>query len=205
MLKSSSFNIEKIKKKIGRSDRLAFRKLFNNYYPRLLNYSFVIIKNHESAEDIVLEVLHSIWEKRDKLKWIERFETYLYVCTKNKTLDQIRKNSKFLNVSFSKPHYKEYITHQNPEIQYLNMELLDIVDIAILNLPEKTRLVYRLIKEDGLKYQEVADVLGVSVKTINNQLVCAVKSVRETVTNYFSEQKQNPVVRSVKSLSFLKL
>ena len=97
MLKLSSFNIEKIKKKIGRSDRLAFRELFNNYYPRLLNYSFVIIKNHESSEDIVLEVLHSIWEKRDKLKWIERFETYLYVCTKNKTLDQIRKNSKFLN------------------------------------------------------------------------------------------------------------
>jgi RNA polymerase sigma-70 factor (family 1) len=205
MLKSSSFNIEKIKKEIGRSDRLAFRELFNNYYPRLLNYSFVIIKNHESAEDIVLEVLHSIWVKRDKLKWIERFETYLYVCTKNKTLDQIRKNSKFLNVSFSKPHYKEYITHQNPEIQYLNMELLEIVDIAILNLPKKTRLVYRLIKEDGLKYQEVADVLGVSVKTINNQLVCAVKSVRETVTNYFCEQKHNPVVRSLKSLSFLKL
>lgn len=199
-MKLSDFNLDKIKDKIRRSDESAFKELFNYYYPRLLNYSFVIIKNHESAEDIVLEVLHSIWDQREKLNRIVRFESYLYVCTKNKTLNQIRENSKFLNVSFSKSHYKEYITYQNPEIHYLTIELLKIVDKAILGLPEKTRLVYRLVKEDGLKYQEVADILGISVKTVNNQLVCAVKSVRESVTDYFSEQKQNPVLRSLKSL-----
>jgi len=204
-LESLNFNIDNLKNEIARSNELAFRKLFDYFYPRLLNYAFVIIKNHESAEDIVLEVLHSIWENREKLKTIERIESYLYVCTKNKTLDQLRANSRLLNARINQPNYKEYITHQNPETEFINLELLEIVDKAILDLPEKTRLVYRLVKEDRLKYQEVADILGVSVKTINNQLVFAVKSVRECVLNYMSEQKQIPVLRSLKSLLFLNL
>lgn len=197
-------NIDNLVKRIAKSDESAFRELFNRYYPRLLNYTFVIVKNHESAEDIVLEVLHSIWERRANLSNIDRFENYLYVCTKNKTLDYHRKNSKLLNASFGEPHYKEYITHQSPEQHLLNAELIQILDDAILKLPEKTRLVYRLIKEDGLKYQEVADILGVSVKTVNNQLLSAMKSIRSNVTKYFSNDRQSPGFMTLRSLlSFL--
>ena len=165
----------------------------------------MIIKNHESAEDIVLEVLQMIWEKREELDMIDRFESYLYVCTKNKTLDRHRVNSKLLNVSFSEPHYQEYITHQNPEIQFLNRELLEVIDRAILDLPEKTRLVYRLIKEDDLKYQEAADILGISVKTVNNQLVSAVKSIRIKVTDYLSREIPSPMFKILKTLVFFQL
>ncbi len=71
-MKSIQFNIDKIKKRISKSDETAFRELFNNFYPRLLNYAFVIVKNNESAEDIVLEVLHTVWERRTRLKEIDR-------------------------------------------------------------------------------------------------------------------------------------
>lgn len=201
-MRSNKFNIDDVKNRISRSDESAFRQLFDYFYPRLLNYSFIIIKNHESAEDIVLEVFHMIWEQREKLNGIDRLESYLYVCTKNKTLDHHRKNSKLLSVSFSEPHYQEYITHQNPEIQFLNRELVEAIDRAILNLPGKTRLVYRLIKEDDLKYQEAADVLGVSVKTVNNQLVSAVKSIRASVTTYLAREKPTARLNVLKSLIF---
>lgn len=204
-MKSTIFNIDELKNKIQRSDKSAFRQLFDHFYPRLLNYSFVIVRNHESAEDIVLEALQMIWEQREKLERIDRLESYLYVCTKNKALDRHRKNSKLLNVSFSEPHYKEYITHQNPEIQFLNRELLEVIDRAILGLPEKTRLVYRLIKEDDLTYQEAADLLGVSVKTVNNQLVSAVKSIRISVTAYLSREKPTARFSVLKSLIFFQL
>ncbi len=196
------FDIDGLVKRIAKSDEAAFRELFNQYYPRLLNYTFVIVKNHESAEDIVLEVLHSVWEKRAKLNEIDRFENYLYVCTKNKTLDYHRRNTGLLNASFGRPHYEEYITHQNPEQHLLNKELTEIIDKAVLNLPEKTRLVYRLIKEDGLKYQEVADLLGVSAKTVNNQLLSAMKSIRSSVTDYFSSDRQRPGFMTLQSLFF---
>ncbi len=195
-------SIDNLVKRIAKSDESAFKELFNRYYPRLLNYTFVIVKNHESAEDIVIEVLHSIWEKRMKLSHIDRFENFLYVCTKNKTLDYHRRNSKMLNASFGESHYEEFITHQNPEQRLLNKELMEVIDQAVLNLPEKTRLVYRLIKEDGLKYQEVADLLGVSVKTINNQLLSAMKSIRSNVTNYFSNDRRSPGFMILRSFLF---
>lgn len=194
-MKADTFNIEKIKQKISKSDEPAFRILFDYYYPRLLNYAFVIIKNHESAEDIVLEVLHAVWERRSKIKEVDHFTNYLYVCTRNKTLDYHKKNSRLVSASFDKPHYKEYITHCNPENQLLNKELSEIIDEAILSLSEKTRLVYRLVKEDGLKYQEAADVLGVSAKTVNNQLLSAMKIVRQHVTTYLSKDKRSPVFK----------
>ena len=146
-------HIDNLKRRIVKSDESAFRALFDYCYPRLLNYAFVIVKNHETAEDIVLEVLHAVWEHRAGLKDVDRFESYLYTCTKNKTLDHHRRNSKLLNLNFSEAHYQEYVTHQSPEEQFINKELSDVIDSAILSLPEKTRLVYRLIKEDGLKYR----------------------------------------------------
>ena len=107
-----------------------------------------------------------------------------------------------MSVSFDEPHYKEYITHSNPENQLLNQELSEIIDKAILSLPEKTRLVYRLVKEDGLKYQEAADILGVSAKTVNNQLLNAMKIVRQNVTAYLNKDKTSPVFKILKSILF---
>ena len=201
-MRADKLNIEKIKHKISKSDEAAFRLLFNHYYPRLLNYTFVIIKNHESAEDIVLEVLHMIWERRSKLEEVRNFENYLYICTRNKTLDYHKKNSKLVNVSFDEPHFEEYITHHNPENALLNKELFEIIDGAILSLPEKTRLVYRLVKEEGLKYQEAADILGISVKTVNNQLLNAMKIVRQNVTEYLTKDKRSPIFKTLKSALF---
>lgn len=202
-MQAHHFPIDEIKTKIAGSDEKAFRVLFDFIYPKLLNYAYVIVKNHQSAEDIVLEVLQNIWHQRIKLREIDRFESYLYICVKNKTLDYHRKNTKMINEEFSEPHFSEYVTHQNPEVDFLNKELLEILDRAILNLPEKTRLVYRLIKENGLTYQETAELLGVSVKTINNQLLHAVKTIRMEINNYLSSHERDNFLRALKSLIFL--
>lgn len=191
-----------MKEGVAKSDEKVFKSLFNYFYPRLLNYAFVIIKNHETAEDIVLEVFHNIWESRQKLKGVERLEHYLYVCVKNKTLDHHRKNSRMVQVGFDEPHYKEHITHQNPEQKVLDEELLEIIDHAILDLPERARLIYRLVKEDGLKYHEAADVLGISEKTVNNQLLRAMKVIRKQVADYMGQDKKTPFFKVFKSLLF---
>ena len=107
-----------------------------------------------------------------------------------------------MNVSFDEPHFKEYITHHNPENALLNKELFEIIDGAILSLPEKTRLVYRLVKEEGLKYQEAADVLGISVKTVNNQLLNAMKIVRQHATEYLTKDKRSPIFKTLNTILF---
>lgn len=200
-MKKDNFNIDGLTKRISKSDEPAFRIIFEHYYPRLLNYAFVIIKNHESAEDIVLEVLHSVWERRSKISNIDNLSTYLYTCTKNKTLDYHKKQSRLINVGFDDCQYEEYVTHLNPEIRLINKELIEIIDQAILSLPEKTRMVYRLIKEEGMKYQEAAELLGVSVKTINNQLLSAMKEIRSCTARYLNSEKQNGFLRALKSIA----
>jgi RNA polymerase sigma-70 factor (ECF subfamily) len=181
------FNIDKIKNGLLKSDETAFRDLFDQYYPRLLNYAFVIIKNHESAEDIVLEVLQHIWEKRATLNKVYNLPSYLYICVKNKTIDFHKKNSRLINTGFDKPHYEEYITSCNPENQLIDKELSDTINQAIMNLPEKARLVYRLVKEEGMKYREVAEILEISEKTVNNHVIRAMKAIRLEVTEYLKE------------------
>ena len=191
--------LEDLKIRISQSDKKAFKILFQAFYAKLLNYAFVIVKNHETAEDIVLEVFNTLWQKRTSLQSIARLDSYLYTCTKNKTIDFHRKNAKMMQVGFDDPCYREFISHQNPEKRLLNQELFDILDQAILDLPEKTRLVYRLIKEDGLKYQEVADLLGTSVKTVNNQLIQAVKVVRKHVSEYLNEETTSKGIQTKRS------
>ncbi|MEQ6122486.1 RNA polymerase sigma-70 factor [Reichenbachiella sp. MALMAid0571] len=200
-MKADSFNIESIQHRISKSDEPAFRLLFNHFYARLLNYAFVIVKNHESAEDIVLEVMHTVWERRSKLHEVKNLANYLYVCTRNKTLDYHQKNSKLMGISFDDPHYNEFVVHHNPELHLIHKELFDFIDQAILSLPEKTRLVYRMVKEEGMKYQEVADLLGISVKTVNNQVLSSMKTIRQQATLYLNKDKKNPLFRTM--LSFL--
>ena len=201
-MKGNKFNIDKILKKVAKSDESAFKTLFYHYYSGLLNYAFVIVKNHESAEDIVLEVMHSIWERRSKLNEIKNFDAFIYISTRNKTLDYLKKNSRLIYINFDKPHYKESITHHNPEKYLLDQEFFDLIDKAVLSLPEKTRLVYRLIKEEGLKYQEAADLLGVSIKTINNQLLRAMKVIRENATAYLADDKKSRLFKNLGTLFF---
>jgi RNA polymerase sigma-70 factor (ECF subfamily) len=192
--------IDQILHRISRSDETAFRALVEYYHPRLLQYAYVILKSNEDAEDIVLEVLQGVWDRRQKIAEIERFDSYLYISVRNLALDHHRKNSRLLKVREDEPLYREHITHHNPEQSYLDRELVEIIDGVVLGLPEKTRLVYRLVKEEGLKYQEAADMMGTSVKTVNNQLLTAMKAIRKAVQAYLADDNDVSVFRVIRSL-----
>ncbi len=185
------------------SDEKAFKKLFGYFYPGLLNYAFVIIKNHQIAEDIVLEVMQHFWERRHSIGNIENLTSYLYVSVKNKTLDQHKKNSRLIQVAFDKPHYEEIVTFRNPESTLLTEELAGVINQAIMKLPEKARLVFRLIKEEGMSYKEVAETLDISVKTVNNNMLRAMKAIRQEVTRYLRDEGLGQSMRVIRSLLIL--
>ena len=173
-----------LKQRVYNSDIAAFKELFEYYYARLLNYAFVIIKNHGTAEDIVLEVMEQLWTKRSAILTIDNLTSYLYVCIKNRILDFLKKNSRLIHSPLGEKHYEEYITIRNPESNYLTEELIEVINNAILNLPEKARLVYRLVKEDGLSHKEVSEVLDISMKTVNNHIFRAMREIRLIVKKY---------------------
>lgn len=189
-MKRRSINIETILARICENgDEIAFRELFDCYYPRLLHFSFSLIRNSVLAEEIVLDVFTTIWKNRQKLCEVEHIENYLFTATKNRTLNTVRDKKKDLvHIEVDSIDFKYIRTNQNPESDLLSQELYEKINEAIDALPEKGRMIYRMVKEDGLNYKQVAELLDISTKTVDSHLYSAVKKIRISIEDYYEHR-----------------
>ena len=170
------------------NDERAFRQFFDIFYGRMLQLAHLILRNNELAEYTVLEVFAKLWEKRTSLPQIESINKYLYVLVKNKALDQLRRDKDLIHIELTETTLHEQVVGRNPEKVFLEKELLDKMNVAVLGLPKKCRMVYRMVKEEGHSYQDVADLLHVSRKTVDNHLNLAMRRIRESIADYMKEQ-----------------
>ncbi|MEN7550308.1 RNA polymerase sigma-70 factor [Rapidithrix thailandica] len=192
-MKQEGLNIESLLHRIGQNnDEAAFKELFHHFYARLIQYAITLLQHTPEAEEVVLDVFTKVWNKRGQLNTVENFEKYLYISVKNRAIDQLRKRKNHYQTDLPTLELKELITHHNPEKALLEQELLDKINKAILNLPEKSRMVYRMVKEEGLKYKEVAELLELSPKTVDNHITTAMKKIRLEVINYLGQQQNRP-------------
>jgi RNA polymerase sigma-70 factor (family 1) len=173
---------------------LSFEALYKLYFVRLFRFSFSIIHVKESAEEIVNDVFLRLWEKRGHsmppienspaagpLSSIGNIELYLYVSVKNRSLNYLRDNAGLTTVEISE-RCDAYIRFDtNPETLLLGAEAQERIRTAINQLPPRCRLIFSLIKEDGLKYKEVARLLELSVKTVEAQLVIAIRKIAQSL------------------------
>ena len=180
---------------IQSGDRTAFDELFNMYYQRLLIFAKQYIKQHESAEEIACELFVKLWLKRDTLSSVLNPEVYLYVSVKNACLNFIRSNKKraalFLDNESLPTNEKVLGNYSTIE----DKELVKLLDAAVDCLPEQRRLIFKLIKEDGLKTAAVAQILGLSKRTVENQLYKAVKALAEAISDYLGYHPQSKIAK----------
>ncbi|MCG8307498.1 MAG: RNA polymerase sigma-70 factor [Cytophagales bacterium] len=187
-MEEKDINISNLVYRIAqKDDEQAFRRFFDLFYARLLQLAHMILRNNEIAEDTVLEVFARIWNNREDLPKIENLNKYLYVMVKNRSLDQLRKNKDMICEPLSRTNIREQIVSQNPENILLEKELLEKINQAVLNLPEKCQIVYRLVKEEEHSYQEVADLLNISRKTVDNHINLAMNRIRSCILEYVSQ------------------
>lgn len=189
-MKRKSINIEAILVRISeQGDQLAFREFFDTFYPRLLHFSFSLIRNSVLAEEIVLDVFASVWKKKENLKNVGHIESYLFTATKNRTLNAVRDKKKdLLNLELDCLDFKFMHTKLNPESQLISQELYEEINKAIDALPEKGRMIYRMIKDEGMNYKQVAELLDISAKTVDSHLYTAVKRIRTTIEQYLNNE-----------------
>lgn len=158
-------------------DEVSYKKLFFHFFLPLKSFSFSIIKSQETAEEIVSDIFLDIWKRRKQLSAIEDLKIYLYTAVRNNSVRKLQQNKKGtffclddLQVEFASPD-------ENAEAILLTNELSQKIDLAIENLPQRCKIIYKLAKEDGLKYKEIALLLNVSIKTIDNQVATALKKI----------------------------
>ncbi|MDN5289950.1 MAG: hypothetical protein PWQ06_189, partial [Anaerophaga sp.] len=163
----------------------AFGTFFRNQYPRLLKYCRLFIKDLATAEDMVQETFIKFWEKRETLDPNNSAESLLFISLRNRCLNYLREQQadrNKLREYQSKTKTLQLISH----IDYLGEEDLPIEELlirelnaAIDNLPKQCRNVVKLAKLEGLKNQEVATKLGISVKGVERQLSIGKKKIEE--------------------------
>ena len=176
---------------IQRGNVSAFDELFMRYYDKLLGFANQYTKQLENAEEITSELFVKIWLKRDTLAQILNPEVYLFISIKNACLNLIRADKK-RQLTFTDPPTTQPL-EQIPNTYGMVMEdkeLKQLLDLAVEALPEQRRIIFRLIKEQGLKTNAVAQILGISIRTVENQLYKAVKRLAESISDYLGYHPQ---------------
>ena len=171
-------------------DEDAYRKLFYHFYPILLGFCTTILNNKEDAEEVVSEVMLKVWTMGDNLNQIENLTVYLFKAARNKTVDVLRKKNRAIATVAISDTIQEYVIDKNsPESVYTSGELEQYIGKVVGALPTQSQLVYRLIKEQGLAYKQVTEVLGISLNTAETHMRLALKKIRTALHAYLTEEK----------------
>jgi RNA polymerase sigma-70 factor (family 1) len=151
------------------------------------------IHQREEAEEIVTDVFVKSWMNRSNLKHLENPDAYLFVAVKNQSLNYIKKYSTIHVVPIEDSDEANLIDIANPHIQLEKKELHFYLDKSIDALPQQCRIIFRLIKEDGLKYKEVAEILNISPRTVQTQLSRAMQKLTVSLTAYSSVSSRSVI------------
>lgn len=159
----------------------AFDFVYEQYSHKLYSFICKILKNEAEAEEIVQEVFIRLWESRFTLEETKPLNSYVFTIAYNHSIDLIRKR---VNSSRYLEHLKKSSLLQSTpsfigEIEY--NELSKRIEKLIEQLPERQKQVYRLHREEGLAYSDIAEKLGISVNTISNHMTKALKYLRDNL------------------------
>ncbi len=177
-------------KKISQnSDQQAFEELYLAYFDRLYKFAFSILHSAEFAEEAVNDVFLNIWQKRSTLKNIASLSGYLFISTKNTSFNYLSKFRKERNTSLDDVLVRFEVDELTPETAFFTAEVRNEIEQAINQLSPKTKLVFQMAKVEGMKYKEIADILNISVNTIDNHIATAVKKLSHILKNLTEEDK----------------
>lgn len=162
----------------------AIEILFRQYYSYVCRAVYQIVTDAQVAEDIGQDVFFEVWRKKDKLLITTSLKAYLRRAAVNKTLNYLRDKKIKWDDEPILPTLEGNLPNANEPLE--TEELQELIDTAIDQLPEKCRIVFLLSRQEDLSYQEIADCLNISTKTVENQISKALKHMRVALKPYLS-------------------
>lgn len=168
---------------LRQGDEQVFETIFRTYYERLCNYANTILNDMDEAEEMVQSAFLTVWEKHDTLEIHTSVKSYLYRAVHNSCLNRV-KHYKVRKTYGDSVKNQTELLHDDASQNLIGSELDAIVANAIDSLPDQCRLVFKLSRFENLTYAEIAEQLGISVKTVENHMVKALKVLREKLKDY---------------------
>jgi RNA polymerase sigma-70 factor (family 1) len=161
-------------------DAKAFERLYYAMFNKLIKFSVHYVNHKEVAEEIVSEVFVNCWKNRKEMGDVQNPESYLYIAVRNQSLKHCRKFSRAYMVELDENEFR-LTDFADPSKKIERKELHRQLDEAIETLPAQARMIFRMIKENGLKYKEVAQILNISPRTVQTQLFRAIAKLRDAL------------------------
>lgn len=171
--------------RIKLGDEQAFELLFRRYYVRLCGFANKYLNDPDQAKEIVMEVFCKIWEGREDIDPENSLKAYLFKITHNLCLNKLKKRkieSKYSELY--KQIYVDFLEYSSTHESLCAKELEKTISLTISKLPSECRKVFELNRIEGLKYREIANILHISIKTVEGQMSKALRILRIELSDY---------------------
>jgi RNA polymerase sigma-70 factor (ECF subfamily) len=166
------------------SDSRAFECLFHKLQNKCIRFCMRFVDSRETAEDIVSDVFADLWVGRNRLQEVRDPEVYVLISIRNKSSKHWKKKAKMEIVPLDDLHDKVSDEYR-PDHELEKKELMLTLDKAIDKLPLQCKTVFKLVKEDGLKCAQVAEILDISIRTVHTQMYRAMNKINTTISEQF--------------------
>jgi RNA polymerase sigma-70 factor (ECF subfamily) len=173
---------EKLLFQLRQSNEQAFESIFKRYHVELFRFALKYVRLPSLAEDIVQDVLLYLWERRQELTITASLKAYLMAAVKHRALDYLK--SQYAQQVYEGDLPENLPTPTQADTPLQVQQLTEAIGRAIEELPEKCRVIYTLSRNAELTYPEIADQLGLSVKTVEAQMGIALRKLRTRLQGY---------------------
>ena len=178
--------------RVGAGDHAAFRQLVERHQHAVIGTVAKMLGNASESEDIAQQVFLRIWKNAKRYRPDAKFTTYLFTITRNLVFNETRRKSRKKEISSDEREENSNLTFEanpdrQPDAELLQAELQQAVDDAIASLPEAQRMAVVLRRYEQLSYEEIGDVLHLSVSAVKSLLFRARTNLREGLAAYLEE------------------
>jgi RNA polymerase sigma-70 factor (ECF subfamily) len=162
-------------------DEASYRQLFDIFFPSLHRFALYFLRSRRLAEEAASDSMIALWEHRDQLSDMKNPRVWLFVITRNKCLNILRHQQNPSAVPLDFVPVEIGFPEQDPEQICLSTEMRKKMARAVNSLPQRCKIIFKLVKEEDLNYKEVADILNISSKTVDAQLVAAFRKITQSI------------------------
>jgi RNA polymerase sigma-70 factor (ECF subfamily) len=167
-------------RKIRKGDIEAFEILFHRFYSGLYNYAVSLLRKEEIAEEVVQDVFYNIWKNRESLRIQRTWQGYLYRAVYNNSMMYLRKTRREYPMDDGTAVEPAGNSPDPSQLMQYN-EASELVTRILEDLPARTREIFLMNRQEGLKYREIAEKLSISVKTVEANMGKALKALRTSL------------------------
>lgn len=174
---NTSLNDAELWAAIRLDDESAFTALFDRYWVRLYKTAQVYLKDHETSEEVVHDVFLNIWNRRHSLE-IEAFSPFLLTAVRYQVYNRLRSAKSPIVLTVGDEHLNEPLDNNEGESHIIVQEFQQELDQYLVQLPKRCQEIFYMSRVNQLSNQEIANRLGISKRTVENQITVALKHLR---------------------------